>query len=65
MAICMSHIQGDAVCTDGFIQVPACGGVVCPTCGAPPKTRPWCEREDIPPHWLDDNGATRFYKEPT
>lgn len=59
---CKSYRAGGA-CADGFLTVPACwnsGG--CPTCGAPSKTIPNCLRDDLPAHWLTDEGLPRFYK---
>lgn len=58
---CSSYRKGRDICADGFIQLPACRGMACFSCGHPLKTRPYCERDELPAHMVTDTGAPRFY----
>lgn len=61
---CRSYRPGD-VCADGFIQKPICHGHAgCPHCGhMTVASAPHCQSESLPPHWLNDNGSPRFYRQ--
>ena len=61
---CKSYVPGQ-LCKDGFpMNYPAssaCTGRVCNSCGQPANvTVPYCQREDIAPRWLNDDGSPIF-----
>ena len=62
MSACQSYREG-FVCADGFIQKPICHGHAgCPHCGNMTKAAtPHCQSEDLPAHWLKNDGGPRFY----
>jgi len=60
---CQSYRPG-SVCRDGFpfSAVTACSGIVCPTCGRPDGRLSPCQREDLGPAWIDEDGFPRMAK---
>lgn len=61
---CKSYRDSETICSDGFIQRPACrGSIGCMSCGAiNEKYLPYCLSENLPKHWIDDAGRPVFYR---
>jgi hypothetical protein len=57
---CSSYEQGRQVCRDGFPVSATCIGVKCFSCGRHSDDIPACQREDLGPRWLDDDGKPRY-----
>lgn len=64
MAECKSYRPGNLVCRDGFIQKLICSGRVgCWSCGqVSDRETPNCLKEELPAHWINDDGSPRFYR---
>ena len=52
---CQSACLKDFTCKDGFIQVAQCKGFE-------GSTIPYCLRDDLPVHFINEDGSPRFYK---
>lgn len=70
MSACKSYILGNEICRDGFVVTPVCseGADVC-SCGgtkawAGGRYAPFCLRDELREHMVNDDGSPRFYKEP-
>lgn len=62
MTVCKSYLPNRRVCADGFFQLPACHPTPCHGCGRlSERPLPYCLREDLPAHWLRDDGSPAFY----
>lgn len=60
---CSSYKPG-FVCVDGFVQKPIChGSAGCWSCGTVlDATVPNCCKDELPAHWLNDDGTPFFYR---
>lgn len=62
---CKSYRPGGP-CADGFpLTYPAssaCTGSTCMCCHRPNDILPPCQREDLGPIWLNEDGSPRFYR---
>lgn len=60
---CRSYQDG-FTCSYGFVQKPICRGVFgCPHCGRPSDADvPNCMRDELPAHYVNDDGSPRFYR---
>lgn len=60
---CISYRDG-AICEDGFVQKPICHGHAgCPHCGhVTDAATPNCCRDELPIHYIADNGDARYYR---
>lgn len=64
MTQCIAYRNDDGICKNGFIQVLACRQEVkCFTCGKPSDHVPHCLKDELPEHWVTDEGKPRFYRE--
>lgn len=56
--VCKSYVAREVICADGFPVSAACLGSRCHSCGtwAADRQVPYCQREDMGPHLLDDAG---------
>lgn len=64
---CSSYRGGGAgvICADGFIQTSYCRlWQPCHACKKYHESVPNCMREDLPAHWLNDDGSPRFRPAP-
>lgn len=59
---CIAYRQDDRVCSNGFFQKAFCSGHVgCFSCGAiSDGSLPHCLKDELPEHWLTDDGKPRF-----
>lgn len=55
---CKSYLHRELTCKDGFHQLPACWN-------DKSKTLPYCLRDKLPMHFINEDGTPRFYKEKT
>lgn len=63
MTKCIAYKEHDLVCANGFFQVLACSQEVkCHSCGAPGHNIPHCLKDELPEHWITDDGKPRFYR---
>jgi hypothetical protein len=61
MAQCSAYRENDLVCSNGFFQVVACREEVkCFACGSPGRIVPHCLKDELPEHWITDDGKPRF-----
>lgn len=60
---CKSYRRGESICADGFFHKAICSGHAgCVMCGRiSEQATPWCMRDELPAHWLNEDGSTRFY----
>lgn len=70
MSACKSYILGNMVCRDGFVVTHPCwqGATIC-SCGATKawiggEYAPFCLRDELPKHMINEDGSPRLYKEP-
>lgn len=67
MGACIAYIRenGAGFCRNGFFQTGLCWQSEkqsqCPLCRAPDRAIPHCLREELPEHWINDDGSPRFY----
>jgi hypothetical protein len=63
---CASYNDKGQVCRDGFIQKPFCSGHgACHVCGhVSERALPYCLRDELPAHFVKDDGTPAFYREP-
>lgn len=54
---CKSHIQGELTCKDGFVQRYSCWNQEMT------KDIPFCLRDELPIHFINEDGTPRFFKE--
>ncbi len=60
---CSAYREGEGVCTNGFLQLFVCkSNSGCLHCGAPPKTLPYCLRDELPEHFIKADGSPAFYR---
>lgn len=59
---CIAYRETGGICSNGFIQKAFCSGNVgCFSCGSIPESSlPHCLSDDLPDHWLTDDGRPRF-----
>lgn len=63
---CKSYVVHEMVCLDGFPQLANCRDPQVTTCcGKYRGMAPHCMREDLPEHFLRDNGGPRLYPRPS
>lgn len=62
---CIAYHRNSSVCANGFVQTHFCwfGPVKCSQCGEISRSLPNCLREEIPVHFVTDNGSPRFYRQ--
>ena len=62
--ICQSYRAKEITCADGFIQKPFCAGRGgCFSCGTlSSNSLPHCLSDELPDHWVKDDGSPIFYK---
>lgn len=65
MGDCSAYRNG-LTCANGFVQVANCRkqATACGYCGTPTGAIPYCLRDEVPVHMLDEAGRPRFCKEP-
>lgn len=56
---CVAYRNGEWVCANGFPQLPACHSGV-GSFGA--RRLPYCLHDELPEHWINDDGSPRFYR---
>lgn len=53
---CSAYDDESRVCTNGFVQRPACRGTKCHACGSwsadNPEFMPYCMKDDLPDHFV-------------
>lgn len=55
MCECSAYRKNGGICANGFIQKHCCW--------MPSETMlPYCQYEELPEHWLNDDGSPRFYR---
>ncbi len=59
---CASYKKSGQVCADGFVQLLFCAGkTTCDECGKVGKL-PYCLRDELPKHFVNEDGSPRLYK---
>lgn len=59
---CSAYREKENICSNGFFQVLACSREVkCFTCGKPSDRIPHCMKDELPEHWITDDGKPFFY----
>lgn len=52
---CKSYQHKELTCKDGFVQLLACWNDF--------KVIPYCMREELPVHFINEDGTPRFFRE--
>jgi len=63
---CSAYVKNNRVCSNSFIQRFSCwGDVRCDSCGAVNEDDlPYCMRDELPDHWVKDDGKPLFILSP-
>ena len=60
---CIAYRSERGICTNGFIQTVYCHAEIkCSGCGRHSEGVPHCMKDELPEHWLNDDGSPRFYQ---
>ena len=58
---CSAYRPDSRICSNGFFQVLACRKEVkCFACGRPSEGIPHCLKDELPEHWITEDGKPRF-----
>lgn len=64
MSQCVAYRENTSICANGFFQVLACHQEVkCFMCGKPRANVPHCMKDELPEHWITDEGKPAFYRQ--
>jgi hypothetical protein len=61
---CIAYRRNSGICANGFIQTHFCwfGAWKCSECGRDSETLPHCLKDELPDHWVKDDGSPAFYR---
>lgn len=64
MNACTAYNPNGSICMNGFIQKPICRGFgACFSCGQwSERSTPYCMQDELPAHWVNDDGSPAFYR---
>ena len=65
MTECIAYRRNSGICANGFFQTHFCwhGASKCHGCGRHSETLPHCLKDELPEHWVTDDGSPAFYRE--